>query len=93
MLIGTDHMEDAPREQERGKNLILYKSMFGTRYMECWNMSRDKPNREILLNQPTTPKVLSSRSVLFQSPKHIPAEAMGTELPRQLIHSTISSES
>jgi hypothetical protein len=33
LLIGMDHMEDAPREQKRGKNLVLYKSVFGTGYM------------------------------------------------------------
>jgi hypothetical protein len=34
-----DHMEDAPREQEKGKNIVLYKSAFGTCYMVCGNMS------------------------------------------------------
>jgi hypothetical protein len=46
-------MEDASREQERGKNLALYKSVFGTRYMVCGNMRGDEPYQGTPLNQST----------------------------------------
>jgi hypothetical protein len=32
LLIGMEHMDDAPREQERGKNLVLYRSILGRLY-------------------------------------------------------------
>jgi hypothetical protein len=63
-----DHMEDTPKEKERGKNLVLYMSEFGTGYIVCGNMSGDEPNEEISLNQPITQKVLSCRRVLFNRP-------------------------
>jgi hypothetical protein len=39
LLIGMDNMDDAPKEQERGKNLVLYRYVFGTGYMVCGNMT------------------------------------------------------
>jgi predicted secreted acid phosphatase len=41
-----DHMENASREQERGRNLVLYKSAFGTRFMVCGNMCEGTDDRE-----------------------------------------------
>ncbi len=32
LLIGREHMDDAPREKERGKNLVLYRSILGRLY-------------------------------------------------------------
>ncbi len=83
LLIGMDHFEDAPREQERGKNLVLYKSAFETGYMVCRNMSSNEGTGGGSLRQSVPQKVLSCRSVLFEPPEFIPAEAMGTELPRR----------
>ncbi len=69
-----DHMENASREQERGRNLVLYKSAFGTRYMVCGNMCEGTDDREF---KEAPQKVLSCRSVLFHPLEFIPAEAMG----------------
>ncbi len=38
LLIGMVHMEDTPKEQERGKNLVLSRSAFITEYIVCGNM-------------------------------------------------------
>jgi hypothetical protein len=83
LLIGMDHMEDAPREQEKGKNFVLYKSALRTRYMVCGIMSSNKATGGGSLRQSVPQKLLSCKSVLFQPPEFIPAEAMGTELPRR----------
>jgi hypothetical protein len=33
MLIGMDHMKDAPREQDRVEGIVLYQSEFNTGYV------------------------------------------------------------
>jgi hypothetical protein len=33
MLIGMDHMKDAPREQDRAEGVVLYQSEFNTGYV------------------------------------------------------------
>jgi hypothetical protein len=42
LLIGMDHMDDAPREHERGQGLVLYRSVFSTGYIVCVNMNNTK---------------------------------------------------
>ncbi len=46
LLIGMDHMDDIPREKERGKNPILYRSVFGSRYMVCENMAQHEESEQ-----------------------------------------------
>jgi hypothetical protein len=45
MLIGMDHMKNAPREQERGEGVVLYQSEFNTGYVACGNMNRSESQR------------------------------------------------
>jgi hypothetical protein len=80
MLMGMDHMNNAPREQERGEGVVLYQSEFNTGYVACGNMNRSEDHR--VEGRPKT-KVLSCRSMLFNPPEITPAEAMRTELPRR----------
>jgi hypothetical protein len=77
LLNGMDHMEEAPREEERAQGVALYSSKFGTGYVTGGNMTLP-PGQE-----PTSVRVLSCRTMLFNPPEFIPAEAMGTELPRR----------
>ncbi len=77
LLIGMDHMEEAPREQERAQGVALYSSRFGTGYVTGGDMTHP-PGLE-----PTSVRVLSCRTTLFNPPEFIPAEVMGTELPRR----------
>jgi hypothetical protein len=77
LLIGMDHMEEAPREEERAQGVALYSSKFGKGYVTGGNMTHP-PGQE-----PTSVRVLSCRTTLFNPPEFIPAEAMGTELPRR----------
>jgi hypothetical protein len=82
LLVRIDHMDDAPKEQERGKNIVLYRSVFGTGHMVCRNMiSSDLPCTGST-NQAEPQKMLSCKSVLFNPLEFIPSEAMGMELPR-----------
>ncbi len=39
LLIGMDHMEEAPREEERAQGVALYSSKFGTGYVTGGNMT------------------------------------------------------
>ncbi len=80
MLIGMDHMKNAPKEQERGGGVMLYKSEFNTGHVACGNMNKLEGLR---VEGRPEPKVLSCRSTLFNPPEFIPAGAMGTELPRR----------
>ncbi len=41
MLIGMDHMKDAPRERDRAEGVVLYHSEFNTGYVACGNMSQE----------------------------------------------------
>ncbi len=77
LLIGMDHMEEAPREEERAQGVALYSSRFSTGYVTSGNMTYP-PGQE-----PTSVRVLSCRTRLFNPPEFIPAEAMGTELPHR----------
>ncbi len=77
LLIGMDHMEEAQREEERAQGVALYSSKFGTGYVTGRNMTYP------LGQEPTSVRVLSCRTTLFNPPEFIPAEAMGTELPRR----------
>jgi hypothetical protein len=80
MLIGMDHMKNAPKEQEWGDGVVLYKSEFNTGYVACRNMNKSEGHR---VEGRPKPKVLSCRSTLFNPPEFIPAEAISTELPRR----------
>jgi hypothetical protein len=80
MLIGMDHMEDAPQEEDRAQGVVLYCSKFGTGYIAGGDMGHQLCNQG--LERPPV-KVLSCRSGLFNPPEFIPAEAMGTEVPRR----------
>ncbi len=80
MLIGMDHMKDALREQERVEGVVLYQLEFSTGYVACRDMNQESPDQR---QESSAFKVLSCRSGLFNSPEFIPAEAMGTELPRR----------
>jgi hypothetical protein len=76
-----DDINDAPKEQERGKNLILYRSVFGIVFMVCRNTISTDVSCANNTMQAEPQKVLSSKSILFQPPEFIPAEAVGTKLP------------
>jgi hypothetical protein len=39
MLVGMDHMKKAPREQARGKGIVLYQSEFSTRHVARRDMN------------------------------------------------------
>jgi hypothetical protein len=80
MLIGMDHMKDAPRERDRAEGVVLYHSEFNTGYVACGNMSQEPCDQA---RKGSAVKVLSCRNGLFNPPEFIPAEAMGTELPRR----------
>ncbi len=80
LLIGMDHMEEAPKEEERAQGVALYSSRFGTGYVTGGNMTYP------LGQEPTSVRVLSCRSSLFNPPEFIPAEAMGIELRRCVLH-------
>jgi hypothetical protein len=81
LLIGMDHMDDIPREKERGKNTILYRSVFGSRYMVCENMAQHKESEQD--NNYTPPvdlvKVLSAVAVLFS-----PYRSYGNRTPKKM---------
>ncbi len=65
MLIGMDHMKDAPRERDRAEGIMLYHSEFNTGYVACGNMSQepcDQAHKRPVL------KVLSCRNGLFNPP-------------------------
>ncbi len=53
MLIGMDHMKDAPRERDRAEGVVLYHSEFNTGYVACGNMSQeslDQAHRRPVVN-------------------------------------------
>jgi hypothetical protein len=78
MLIGMDHMKNAPREQGREEGVVLYQSEFNTGYVACGDMNQGDASKG---RESTMLKVQSCRSGLFNPPEFIPAEAIGTELP------------
>ncbi len=78
MLIGMDHMKDAPRDRDRAEGVMLYHSEFNTGYVACGNMSQEPC--EHAYKKPVV-RVLSCRNGLFNPPEFIPAEALGTQLP------------
>jgi hypothetical protein len=80
LLIGMDHMEEAPREEDRAQGVALYRSRFGTGYVAGGNMGYQLSHQH-RVGPPV--KVLSCRTGLFNPPEFIPAEAMGTEVPRR----------
>ncbi len=82
MLIGMDHMRNAPREQEREEGVVLYQSEFNTGYMACGDMNQGSIGKG---QEDTKLKVISCRSSHCNSLEFIPAKAMGTELPRRCL--------
>jgi hypothetical protein len=83
LFIGMDHVDNAPKEQERSKNLVLYRSVFRSGYMVCGNMAQPEEDRHGAVCIPRTGplKVLSCKSTFFLPPEFITSEAMATELP------------
>jgi hypothetical protein len=77
LLIGMDHREEAPREEDRAQGVALYSSRFGTGYVAGGNMTC------LPGHQQAPVRVLSCRTVLFNPPEFILAEAMGKEVPRR----------
>ncbi len=77
LLIGMDHMEEAPKEEMRAQGIALYSSKFGTGYVTGGDMT---PHQSL---RASSVKVLSCRTTLFNPPEFLPAEVMGTELPRR----------
>jgi hypothetical protein len=75
-----DHTEDAPRERDRVGGVVLYQSEFSTGHVACGDMNKVAGLKEV---GDSDLRVLICRSTLFNPPEFIPAEAMGTELPRQ----------
>ncbi len=65
MLVMVDHMRDAPKEQDRERDLDLYRSEFGTGYVACGNMCEAEGGKKF-----TEPPlmVLSCKSTLFHPP-------------------------
>jgi hypothetical protein len=82
MLVGVDHMKDAPREQARKEGVVLYQSEFSTGQVACGEMGGTVVERG---TEWPDLRVLSCRSTLFSSPDFIPVEAMGTELLRRCL--------
>jgi hypothetical protein len=80
MLIGMDHMKNALREQRREDDVVLYQSEFNTGYTACGDMNQGNTGG---MQKDRMPRVLSCRSSFFNPAEFIPAEAMGTELPRR----------
>ncbi len=80
MLVGMDHMKNAPREQARGEGVVLYQSEFSTGHVACGDMNK-MMGLEVAGGSGI--KVLSCRSTLFNPLEFIPAEVMGTELPQR----------
>ncbi len=78
LLIGMDHMEEAPRKEGRAQGVALYRLKFGTGYIACGNMSYQLGYQD---RARPSAKVLSCRSGLFNPPEFLPAEAMETEVP------------
>jgi hypothetical protein len=77
LLVGMDHMEEAPKEEMRAQGVALYSSKFGTGYITGGDMTQP-PGQES-----TSVRVLSCRTTFFNPPEFIPAEVMGTELPHR----------
>ncbi len=77
LLVGMDHMEEAPKEEARAKGVALYSSKFGTGYVTGGDMTPPQ-GQEF-----TSVRVLSCRTTFFNPPEFIHAEVMGTELPLQ----------
>ncbi len=80
LLIGMDHMEEAPREEDQAQGVALYRSKFGTGYVAGGDMSYQLGYQNRV---GSSAKVLSCLSGLFNPPEFIPAEAMGTEVPHR----------
>jgi hypothetical protein len=59
---------------------VLYQSEFSTGHVACGNMNKVAG---LKVEEGSDLKVLSCRSTLFNPPEFMPAEAMGTELPRR----------
>jgi hypothetical protein len=61
LLIGMDHVDNALGEQERSKNLVLYRSVFRSGYMVCGNKVQHEEDRQGAVCMPRTRplKVLS----------------------------------
>jgi hypothetical protein len=83
MLIGMDHMKDAPRKRDRAEGVVLYHSEFNTRYVACGNMSQeplDQAHRRPVV------KVLSCCNGLFNPPRIHTHRSHGngvtTQMPR-----------
>ncbi len=77
MLVGMDHMKDAPREHSRKEGVVLYQSEFSTGHVVCGDMGGMVVEKEA---EKSDSRVLSCRSTQFKPPEFIPAEAMGAEL-------------
>jgi hypothetical protein len=77
LLIGMDHMEEAPKEEMRAQGVALYSSRFGTGYVTGGDMTTYQSPKV------TSVRVLSCRTTLFSPPEFLPAEVMGTELPHR----------
>jgi hypothetical protein len=77
LLVGMDHMEEAPKEEMRAQGVALHSSKFGTGYVTGGDMT------QLSGQEPTSVRVLSCRTTFFNPPEFIPAEVMGTELPRR----------
>ncbi len=80
MLVGMDHMKDAPKEQARKEEVMLYQFELGPGHVACGNMGGIAVEKGSMKSES---RVLSCRSLLIQPPEFIPAEAMGTELPHR----------
>jgi hypothetical protein len=72
-----DHMEEAPKEETRAQGVALYSLRFGTGYVTGGDMTPPQ-GQEF-----TAARVLSCQTTFFNPPEFIPAEVMGTELPRR----------
>ncbi len=80
LLIGMDHMDEAPREEDQAQGVALYRSKFGTGYVAGGDMSYQLGHQDRV---GPSAKVLSCRTGLFNPPEFIPVEAMGMEVPRR----------
>jgi hypothetical protein len=80
MLVCLNHMRDAPKEQARKEGILLYQCELSTGHVAYGNMGGMAVERKVAKLES---RVLSCMSTLFHPLEFIPAEAMGTELPRR----------
>ncbi len=66
LLVGMDHMEEAPKEEMRAQGVALYSSKFGMGYVTGGDMTPLQSQGSV------SARVLSCRTTLFSPPEFLP---------------------